>query len=307
MNLALNASWIPKRRIKGGIYMSKIKLHYACKNVNNCGDVLNLEICDKLFGKKCVYAVPLRCEAVFIGSVLEHLLYPYSNCLHKTYLGKWKKSVQVWGSGFIANPNEIIKRPNDMKEEFYRKLSIHAVRGNKTKERIEQILDKELKNVVLGDPGLLASELLKGKQIQTDCKIGIIPHYVERNENLDNIKVTGGKVIDICQESLKVIEEIAKCEMILSSSLHGLIIADSLGIPNARIVLSDKVLGGDYKYIDYYSAFGLDDHIKFDIRRKKIMQDDINFVIDNYSMKREEIKQKQKNLRDSFPFGRDNI
>lgn len=287
--------------------MSDIKLYYACRNINNFGDVLSLEISDKLFGRKCVYADPFQCEAMFIGSILEQFLYPYNTCFHKTYLGKWKKSVQVWGTGFRANPNEIIIRPDNMKEEFYRKLNITAVRGKKTKERIEQITGKKLDNVVLGDPGLLASELLRGKQIQKEFKIGIIPHYVDKNESLENIKVTSSKVIDICQEPVKVIEEIAKCEIVLSSSLHGLIVADSLGIPNARIVLSDKVSGGDYKYADYYSAFGMNEHIKFDIREKRIFQDDINSVIDNYLIKRVDVEQKKKDLYSSFPFKKDSM
>jgi hypothetical protein len=44
---------------------------------------------------------------------------------------------------------------------------------------------------------------------------------------------------------------------VISSSLHGLIVADSLGIPNVWLRLSPDVLGGDYKFKDYYSVFGL--------------------------------------------------
>ena len=40
--------------------------------------------------------------------------------------------------------------------------------------------------------------------------------------------------------------------------MHGLIAADALGIPNARIRVADRITGGDYKFRDYYSVFGVD-------------------------------------------------
>lgn len=54
---------------------------------------------------------------------------------------------------------------------------------------------------------------------------------------------------------ISVLHDIARCEYILSSSLHGLVVADALGIPNAWILLSDKVHGNGFKFRDYHSAF----------------------------------------------------
>jgi hypothetical protein len=45
---------------------------------------------------------------------------------------------------------------------------------------------------------------------------------------------------------------------VLSSSLHGLIAADALGVPNAWIGLSDALRGGDFKFRDYYGVFGIE-------------------------------------------------
>jgi hypothetical protein len=56
----------------------------------------------------------------------------------------------------------------------------------------------------------------------------------------------------------EVISQIAQCNSILSSSLHGLITADSLRIPNIRIEISTAIRGGDWKFNDYYSAFGIE-------------------------------------------------
>ena len=46
--------------------------------------------------------------------------------------------------------------------------------------------------------------------------------------------------------------------------MHGLIAADSFCIPNIRIILSDNIIGKDFKYNDYYSVFGIENHNKID-------------------------------------------
>src|SRR5690606_13222558 len=53
----------------------------------------------------------------------------------------------------------------------------------------------------------------------------------------------------------EVISEISSCTCIVSSSLHGLIVADSYRIPTAWMILSDKINGGPFKYNDYYSIY----------------------------------------------------
>jgi pyruvyltransferase len=57
--------------------------------------------------------------------------------------------------------------------------------------------------------------------------------------------------IDIQANPFSVIREIDKCQNILSSSLHGLVFADALNIPNAWSELSDRVSGKGFKFRDY--------------------------------------------------------
>ena len=47
------------------------------------------------------------------------------------------------------------------------------------------------------------------------------------------------------------VDELVSCEMIFSSSLHGLIIADAYNIPNRRVIFGNKLIGGDFKFNDY--------------------------------------------------------
>lgn len=282
--------------------MSAIKLYYACRNIKNFGDMLSLDIGKHIFQKEFEFAEPFHCEAAFIGSILEQFLYPYKGFIHKTYLGNWKKPVQIWGAGFRAETNEIVKRPQNLEEQFYRKLDIHAVRGRKTRDRLEKILNRDLSAVPMGDPGLLASLLVNQNEIKKQYKVGLIPHYVDKDADMSNICLPDSTIIDVCQDPITCISKIAECEVILSSSLHGMIIADSLGIPNVRLVFSDKIAGGDYKYDDYYSAFGITSHRKIQMNEEKITSDDLNSIISEYSITKDMISEKQKALINAFPY-----
>jgi pyruvyltransferase len=65
----------------------------------------------------------------------------------------------------------------------------------------------------------------------------------------------------------EVIDLVLQSERIVSSSLHGLIVADAYGIPSRWIKISDRILGDGTKYMDYYSSIGYDIGTKvFDLR-----------------------------------------
>ena len=55
---------------------------------------------------------------------------------------------------------------------------------------------------------------------------------------------------------MDTLRQIAECETVISSSLHGCIAADSLNIPNYRIKLSEHGYNRniDFKFDDYYTA-----------------------------------------------------
>jgi len=136
----------------------------------------------------------------------------------------------------------------------FKNAKILAVRGELTRQRIGAST-----NVILGDPGLLATRLLHQRQSKRYV-LGIVPHYHDKEDpRIARIRRRyKGEVlvIDVRRQPLAVFADIDKCESILSSSLHGLVTADSLGIPNAWILLSDKVVGKGFKFADYNSAFG---------------------------------------------------
>jgi pyruvyltransferase len=193
------------------------------------------------------------------GDMLTHALLEHYG--YKTYHADVKDSGLV-GVGSIlgnipSNYSGIILGAGFMWKEDHADFSnakILALRGQLT-----WIRTNCPKNVVLGDPGLLSANLLKS-MVEKEYSLGIVPHYVDK----DNIAVHRLKsaypgdvhLIDVQDEPRIVIKEIAKCKNILSSSLHGLVTADSMLIPNRWLVLSDKILGEGFKFMDYYSAFG---------------------------------------------------
>lgn len=129
-----------------------------------------------------------------------------------------------------------------------------AVRGAFTRDMTNAPQD-----VVLGDPGLLAG-LLIIKQLP-EFALGIVPHFNDKQDAtiLDFIRRYSSDVlmIDIQHDVDTVLKNIAKCQAIVSTSLHGLVAADALGFPAAWLK-SENVAGDGFKFKDYHSAFGVD-------------------------------------------------
>ncbi|WP_443414588.1 polysaccharide pyruvyl transferase family protein [Brachybacterium alimentarium] len=152
---------------------------------------------------------------------------------------------RVWGSGFIRK---------EAPGEEPARLDVLAVRGRSTLDRMQNISHRE---IALGDPGILAPLLLDGP-VKKRYALGLIPHYHDVNSPIVQRMSELGpevRVINVAWTPQEVAREIASCDAVISSSLHGLIFSDALGVPNAHIRLGDRLKGGLYKFHDYYSAY----------------------------------------------------
>ena len=77
--------------------------------------------------------------------------------------------------------------------------------------------------------------------------------------------------------------------------------ADSFGIPNMRVVASESLMGGDYKFKDYYSAFSKDRYRIVDIREDmpaSILESSRN----GFEASQNEVARIQDSLVQSFPY-----
>ena len=219
---------------------------------NNIGDDLNLDFLEVIFRKKIIkpeFRLFKRQNTYsFIGSILE-------------YVCGQESIVTVWGTGFKRNENDL--DPCSINKNNYL-----AVRGPLTRDIIIKAGGQCPE--IYGDPGILLSRFYKVNRC-IKYKIGIIPHNTELNsESVNNLlSIEGFVLLDIVHySSLKdFLELLNSCEYILSSSLHGIIMADSYNIPNLWVRFSSRIDGDGFKYMDYYLGAKKGDAKCFDLSK----------------------------------------
>lgn len=215
--------------IKGSIQGNSVNVYWFDK-LCNFGDLLN-PVVFKYYGMTPIRTSRRSADVIAVGSNLDDTPENFSG--------------YIIGSGQKFN----VKRS-------FPDARILALRGKLTRDNIGA-----KKNTPLGDPGLLVS-CIYPKRLKKNYLLGLIPHYVDKeDERLHRIFQQNNKdvlIIDVQRKPKKVISEIDQCEFILSSSLHGLIAAESLGIPSGWIYLSGRVAGDGFKFYDYASAIGLE-------------------------------------------------
>ncbi len=262
------------------LFIKKYKLYYfGGKKNKNAGDIFNVDLMKHFNINYSRTREVNKATLLCVGSNLEKIM---------NGAGFSDKTVVIAGAGFIS--------PACGEEKYKGKLEVLALRGELSKQRIEKITGMKLDNCVLADPGILISKIYPMSSVKK-YKLGIIPHYADKQSWLNiNLPAKEYKIIDIQQDAKSVARELCECECILSSSLHGLIFADSYGIPNRQIILSNNISGGDYKFKDYYSAFGMEKPEPLDMRRYELTSDAVKSVMAEYSNKKERITVLQKEL-----------
>lgn len=259
--------------------MDVLKLYWSSSlqdGRKNFGDWLSPLLCEALAGMKVVHARPNRCDLMALGSILA-----------KAKNHFWNRRIDIWGSGLIEDRG-LFKSPH----------RIHAVRGWHTARSITN----QSINVV-GDPGLLCGILVpENITVRKEHSVGFIPHYVDRDNSLVRAaveRIPHARFIDIFSEPLDFIKQAAACDFILSSSMHGLITADALGIPNSWLRLSNKVWGNDFKFHDYYSIYGIKDMTPFLLSNKTTLE---NIVQDLEKYSRPGLEDIKTRIYNAFPF-----
>lgn len=243
---------------------------------NNLGDILSPFIANHFGSKKIKRISKRNCKKFehyfMIGSILQR-------CTSKTI---------IWGSGLISETAICKEAPK----------KVIAVRGPLTREKL---LSQGIEcPEIYGDPALLLPEIYPAKKAQKKYKMGIIPHFNDKkdpNLKLPLFNVPSIKIIDIQNKNpLKVLDEMLSCEKIVSSSLHGIIIADAYRIPAVWIEFEQPFEDGHFKFQDYFKSVGriVEGPVKFNKFRKL---DDILNVFEPY-----EIKIDLEALKNSFPF-----
>lgn len=212
----------------------KIWVRYAIprwkKDNYNWGDDINMYLVHLISNKT---VIPYQCSwfsrnhYLCVGSIIQW--YTKSNSI-------------IWGSGLLY-PTKIHTKP----------LKVLAVRGPLTRKvLLECHIDCP---EIYGDPVLLLpryySPIIKKKY-----KYGIICHITELNRIKNKINIDENCLFINVKSYGKwynFIDQILSCEMILSSSLHGIIASDAYNVPNLWCKFTDYTAEHEgFKFRDYY-------------------------------------------------------
>lgn len=202
--------------------------HWNAKQ--NFGDLLTSFLLKRFTRLDSTYASPADAELVMCGSILEHLP------------ADW--------AGVIAGAGKL----HEGTKVHFPNATFLGVRGPLTAKGLKGKL-------TLGDPGLLANELVPLEDKQYD--LGIVAHWTDGKLSRDpRFTKYHPKIINVWDHPLKVVAEIGRCRKIVSSSLHGIILADAFGIPR-RIEIAPRMLshpkqeGGLFKWMDYSASLDM--------------------------------------------------
>lgn len=152
----------------------------------------------------------------------------------------------VWGTGLV-HPSAGIGDPDARR--------VLAVRGKLTHAELVRN-GVHVGDVPLGDPGFLIPRLLpRNDSASPRFALGLVPHFVDRDHPffLEAAKDPSIKVLNVCGPADVFFAELATCGAIASTSLHGLIFGEALGLPTLWLEVSDKVLGQRFKFADWFS------------------------------------------------------
>lgn len=247
-----------------------VNLHYwSLKNgEDNLGDYLSKIIFEWMLSQNNIENKVKKTKHLYsVGSIL----------------GFGYQDAVIWGSGILEENNEL---KNRMKHAH---LDIRCLRGPLTRKLlIDWGICDEKTPEIYGDPAVLMPLIYKPEKTIKKYDYVVIPHFskYETQKNLnnkDNIKVINMKTINF----EKVITEIVSAKVVISSSLHGIILAESYGIPAIYVKT-----GNSFKYRDWYYSTG----------RKNIKS--VTSVEEAYTivpMTLPNVTSLQKNLLQSFP------
>ena len=188
--------------------------------VRKCAEHCGIDVAKEVAETRHLYAV---------GSILAH---GYQNAT-------------VWGSGLLNGNTKKTKLRLHMQ-----KLDVRAVRGPLTRDILR--LNGQKCPEVYGDPAILMPMFYSPIFKEKKYPVSVIIHHTH---NLDKSQIPAyANVIDILTtDYCHFINEVCQSELVISSTLHGIILAEAYGVPAVFLAGDNFDL---FKYRDYYLGTG---------------------------------------------------
>lgn len=198
---------------------------------NNLGDMLGPRVVARMLTRRGIMDVARpRVQLMTVGSVLHHA----------------GDDAVIWGSGW--NPKVGAGRHR------WSRLDVRAVRGPRT-ARFLRDRDVDVPDV-LGDPVLLLRilrpDLLARAAAEPLHEVTFVPNLNERWRARAE-SIPSGWWVDPSDDTDDVLARIATSRIVVGSSLHAIVVAESLGVP-ARFV--EPVAESPLKFRDYLEGTG---------------------------------------------------
>ncbi len=161
-----------------------------------------------------------------------------------------REGMVIWGSGLIQEPSykELLKISKY-------KPKVLSVRGFKTAELLESIGIEIINKNAYGDPALIMPLFYQPTSINP-VKTAICPHFTHKEYFINEVGSNEFiNIIDVQADMQFVVDQIASSSACISTSLHGIIIAQAYNIPWIWLEITDNNLkGNDFKFLDFFST-----------------------------------------------------
>ncbi len=157
----------------------------------------------------------------------------------------------VWGSGCLRPVDHEVRAKLRRRMPF----DVRAVRGALTHRALAEALGLDAPQV-FGDPALLLPRFLS-PPAPAHGRIAVCPHYshTELFRAALTEETARFEIVDVADPMEQVVGQIAGASHCLSTSLHGVIVAQAYEVPWVWLRMADSPLsGGDFKFEDFFTV-----------------------------------------------------
>lgn len=213
---------------KNDVDLGPVKLFYfkLSNTTENLGDYLSKVVVSHFVPKNARKSSKKQKTLYSIGSII----------------GFRCQNAVIWGSGILTKSDTIQKNVKDSN------LKICAVRGPKTRQLLLE-WGKDCPEIY-GDPAILMPMIYKPEDTKKKYKVSLVFNY--EHDKFEIPKDKDIHIIDIKTDNYKkFIDEIVQSSLVISSSLHGIILAETYGIPAITLLKKEAIF---FKFEDWYQS-----------------------------------------------------